>query len=107
VQCNHQFNLVMQLRGAAGKWEPSAADNRVSRFAEEKWLLATRIAAHLARVIGVVAPHTVDAPHRESLRRPGDGKGGYVRLGKRGHEISLCQRSRQLLMYSALKAIYT
>ena len=50
--------------------------DRVRRLLEEERRLACRIAAHLARMCGVVAADAVDAPHREALVTADDGDRG-------------------------------
>ena len=59
---DHHLDLVMDILGADRVIDRRAAlHDRVGRLHEEKWRLAIRVVAHLARVFGVVAANAENA----------------------------------------------
>jgi hypothetical protein len=77
ADCRDQFHFVVAVvrLGRIRKLARCARcdmDDGVGWLAEEKWRLAIRIEAHLARMGGVVAPDAVDAPDGKCLVRTGN-----------------------------------
>ena len=65
-QCYDQFHLVVQVVRRWGIGHVLAAsDECVGRLHEEERRLTVRVVTHLAGMLGVVASHAVDPPHRE------------------------------------------
>ena len=64
---NDHLDLVMDILGADGVIDRRAAlHDRVGRLHEEKWRLAIRVVAHLARVLGIVAADAKNAADRKA-----------------------------------------
>ena len=85
-----EFDLVVQAGGGGriGK-RSSPRDDRRGRLGEEERLVSFRIAAHLNRMVGIVAPDAEDAAHGEEPGPVFNGKThGLSRRNDEGQGLS-------------------
>ncbi|MNT73941.1 hypothetical protein D3C72_2127020 [compost metagenome] len=81
-----QLDLVVEVaRSRRIGYVGATHNDGIGRLAEEKWRIA-RVIAHLDHMLGIVAAHAIDAPHREQpAPRDGDGCGTMRRKQEISH----------------------
>ena len=73
---DHHLDLVVDvLRAHRIRHGRAVLHDGIRRLHEEERRLAVGVVPHLARVLGVVAAHAVDAPHRKACVAALDGQG--------------------------------
>jgi hypothetical protein len=75
LERHHQLELVVHVLRARGVRERAVGGERIRRLGEEERRVAVRIVAHLAGVLGVVAPDAENPVHREQVGRVPDRQG--------------------------------